>query len=580
MSYKQQAPLPVNEGGTGDLTLTLHGVVIGETTSALGTTAAGTDGQVLLGSTGANPAFGTLTSSGGTISFTPGPASLNLDVSGVGIVTSITGTANQITASAATGAVTLSTPATFIAPGSIAATTTITASGMATSGIVKNSAAGLFSTYAATNHTVQIGNASGQLTSIANGTTNQVLIAQTGADPIWGAVPATAGVTSLTGTANQVTVSAPTGAVTLSTPSVFIAPGSSAAVTTVGAGTNFLMPTTSSTAGQIIQNGTTIYHTYGTNNTFIGPNVGNFTLTGIDNFFTGAGSVTGLTSGSANVCISAGGVLTSGSDNTLVGAFTGDSITDGSFNTILGSHTADNLIHGANNIIIGGGDVPYTGSAYLGSESSNIIVGNVGVLGDSNVLRLGTTGSGSEQVNKCFIAAIYNTAIGATSGVVQCDSSGQLGSSAGSNGQVLVGGGTAPAWANISAGTGIAITNGANTISIAATGAGFSWTTVTGTTQALAVENGYIMNNAGVVTGTLPASANVGDEIEIIGLGAGGWSIAQNAGQLIHLGSSTTTTGVGGSLASTNRYDSMTLVCIVTNTTWTVRGPVGNITVV
>lgn len=44
---------------------------------------------------------------------------------GTGYVSSITGTANQITASAATGAVTLSMPSTFIAPGSIAATTTV-----------------------------------------------------------------------------------------------------------------------------------------------------------------------------------------------------------------------------------------------------------------------------------------------------------------------------------------------------------------------------------------------------------------------------------------------------------------------
>jgi|GEM_PF-6657615 hypothetical protein len=36
-----------------------------------------------------------------------------------------------------------------------------------------------------TNHTVQLGNASGSLTSLANGTTGQVLTAQTGADPIW-----------------------------------------------------------------------------------------------------------------------------------------------------------------------------------------------------------------------------------------------------------------------------------------------------------------------------------------------------------------------------------------------------------
>ena len=56
-----------------------------------------------------------------------------------GGVSSITGTANQITASASTGAVTLSTPSTFIAPGSIAATTTVSGTTLtATSGFILN----------------------------------------------------------------------------------------------------------------------------------------------------------------------------------------------------------------------------------------------------------------------------------------------------------------------------------------------------------------------------------------------------------------------------------------------------------
>lgn len=44
-----------------------------------------------------------------------------------GAVVSVAGTANQVTATTLNGAVTLSTPSTFIAPGSIAATTTVTA---------------------------------------------------------------------------------------------------------------------------------------------------------------------------------------------------------------------------------------------------------------------------------------------------------------------------------------------------------------------------------------------------------------------------------------------------------------------
>lgn len=110
--------------------------------------------------------------------------------------------------------------------------------------------------------------------------------------------------------------------------------------------------------------------------------------------------------------------------------------------------------------------------------------------------------------------------------------------------------------------------------------AGFMWNSVTGTSQAMSGNNGYITNNAGLVTITLPASSSVGQEIKVAGQGAGGWLIAQNASQLIHVGSSATTTGVAGSLASTNRYDSLQMVCITANTEWSVvGGPQGAITV-
>lgn len=54
------APVTVPGGGTGDTTLTNHGVLIGQGVSAVAVTAAGTDGQVLTGSTGANPSFGNI----------------------------------------------------------------------------------------------------------------------------------------------------------------------------------------------------------------------------------------------------------------------------------------------------------------------------------------------------------------------------------------------------------------------------------------------------------------------------------------------------------------------------------------
>lgn len=61
--------------------------------------------------------------------------------SGGGAVTSVSGTTNQITSSPTTGAVVLSIPSTFIAPGSIAATTSVTGTVVrATNGIIENSA--------------------------------------------------------------------------------------------------------------------------------------------------------------------------------------------------------------------------------------------------------------------------------------------------------------------------------------------------------------------------------------------------------------------------------------------------------
>jgi hypothetical protein len=165
-----------------------------------------------------------------------------------------------------------------------------------------------------------------------------------------------------------------------------------------------------------------------------------------------------------------------------------------------------------------------------------------------------------------------------SAGVVQTNSSGVLATSNGSNGQVLIGGGTAPTWAAITAGAGITVTNGANSISIATSG-GTTWNEVVAASASMAVDNGYISNNAGVVTLTLPAVAVVGDSVRVSGKGAGGWLIAQNAGQTIFFSSSTTTTGVAGSLASTHRRDAVELVCVTANNDWNVISSIGNITV-
>lgn len=124
-------------------------------------------------------------------------------------------------------------------------------------------------------------------------------------------------------------------------------------------------------------------------------------------------------------------------------------------------------------------------------------------------------------------------------------------------------------------------TNASGVPSWSTTGGINAFTNVTGTSATIAVNNGYISNNAGLVTLTLPATAAVGTMFAVQGSAAGGWTIAQNAGQILHVGSSASTAGAGGSVASSNRYNSAVFVCIVANLEWaTLGGPQGNLTVV
>jgi hypothetical protein len=63
-----------------------------------------------------------------------------------------------------------------------------------------------------------------------------------------------------------------------------------------------------------------------------------------------------------------------------------------------------------------------------------------------------------------------------------------------------------------------------------------AWQNVTGTNQQAQPNTGYLANNAAQVTITLPASPSVGSIVRVSGAGAGGWLIAQNAGQSIQTG--------------------------------------------
>jgi len=114
---------------------------------------------------------------------------------------------------------------------------------------------------------------------------------------------------------------------------------------------------------------------------------------------------------------------------------------------------------------------------------------------------------------------------------------------------------------------------------------GITWNNVTGTADTMIKDNAYLANNAGLVTLTLPVSLSVLDTFVISGAGAGGWKIAQRAGQQIIWdeggvnGTNNTTSGATGYLASTDDYDHVELVAI-SSTTLKVTNSKGLITLV
>lgn len=107
----------------------------------------------------------------------------------------------------------------------------------------------------------------------------------------------------------------------------------------------------------------------------------------------------------------------------------------------------------------------------------------------------------------------------------------------------------------------------------------FPWSVVTGATQTLAVNHGYVSNAAsGGVEYTMPTTASVGALIRVTGLSAGsGWSIDTPAGVTIQFGNVIAAANTTGALSSTVNTDTVELLCAVANTTWIVLDSMGNI---
>lgn len=180
------------------------------------------------------------------------------------------------------------------------------------------------------------------------------------------------------------------------------------------------LPPTTPTEGYITIAGDIVFASLFTNNLFVGGFLGN----------------PSAVIGAANIAITAGQgslqFLTSGSDNVAVrGLF---SLITGSNNVAIKSN--DQISSGNNNLFIQGGD------NYLTSESNNINLVALGQTGESNTLRIGESGSGDFQVNRCFIAGITGVTTSNSQNVTIDTTTGQLGASPNLTGTAVV---TAPA---------------------------------------------------------------------------------------------------------------------------------------
>lgn len=516
LTINLDSPVVVANGGTGRTTLTVNAVLCGNATSIIGMTNQGTDGQVLIARTAAIPAFATITSTGSTIAFTLGPNTLNLET---GSIVSKSFTTNSGTATPSAGILSV-----------------VGSHGLNTSGATNI-------VTVAVNNTLTLGD----LSVIAAG--SSALTCTTGDITITAGnlnMPSTtsANVGVIEQNGNRFLFSYPDFRNTF----LGVASGNftMTGISNVGIGHNAFQVATSAQACTCVGASAGDSITSGSFTTAIGFGCLQAISTGEDSTGIGYQCMNNNTA-AANVAMGRAALFsnTSGTGQTAIGHFSLSQAT-GSNNTALG-HTAGRfLTTGIENVLIGGfalasgvaTSVSYntivgynSASQYTSTESSNVLIKNIGTTGDNNKIRIGTQGTGNGQQNNCFIAGIVGVTVANQTPVVINSSTGELG---------------------VGLSSLIAITE------------------VTGTSSALVKGNSYIANNAGLVTLTLPSTGTIGDVIQIIGKGAGLYVIAQNASQQIFNIGAATTAGITGSLTALEQYASLTLRCTTTNTGWTV----------
>ncbi len=424
MSYKRISPQPVVEGGTGAITLTSHGVLLGNTTSAITATAAGTTGTVLTGVTGSAPVFaspaassisltgnsggaltgnaftirGTLAASGSSVTFAGSGTTLTLTNTDANSNTYIgaasgNGVSGSFNAALGTSVLTAVSSNENVAVGSSSLR-------LLTSG-TQNNALGTFVFEKLLTGAQNIGLGSDTGNTYTSSESHNILLNSDGVITD----SHTMRIGNGTGTGlrelNKVYINGIYGISSSTDPQVMV-------VSTDGKITSI----SSSTAGFVLtSNGTSVP-------TFQSPGAPVLSATA-GKTVTWTGANLNVTDASENTLIGldAGPVAAiTGNSNTALGFQAGRVLAAGNANILIGDQVAGGLTDGSFNIIIG-----YLVSAGVTTENSNVYINANGVGGVSNCLRIGRgSGTLAGQLTTSFISGIYGvtTASGTTSTVL------------------------------------------------------------------------------------------------------------------------------------------------------------------
>lgn len=376
--------LPIGNGGTNSATaLSGSSIMVSNGTSVV-QGAAGTTTTVLHGNAGGTPTYSAVSLTADVTGVLP---LANGGTGGSTAVTSVTGTANQITASPTTGAVGLSIPTTFVAPGTL----------QDTNGMLYSSAS-----IAAT------GTTQGTTTTTITKSYNVITTSTAGSAQACILPTGTAGMQITI--VNRGSGNCP----------VTVFPAVGGTINGLATNTGIAIPI----AGQIKLipiNGTQWYTTkpndVAETNITLGNNTGTNISTGTSNVTIGAASGLSITTGTSNIAIGntamgTSGNAVSGADNIAIGRLAGTALaTTGNLNVIVGAAAGTNMSTAASNVVMG----PSAGTAVT-TGTFNIAIGSSAMGGAGAMISQDNIAIGRLAGNALATTAVDNVFVGRQAG--------------------------------------------------------------------------------------------------------------------------------------------------------------------